>query len=161
MKSFTFYFHKWKKVFFRSLKRAARELEKRKYLLSKLPGSKKIQPVIDRYKFTFGVIIAIGICLSLTVFSVFLYEVTGTAKLDLSRPGYEGARQKIATSPPSEKSFDPGGPLDGEVLDDYLKKYKTQSQRIDKYDNFDPHLLDDTPLGLSSTQVGPSSGAPQ
>lgn len=119
---------------------------------------KRLRKLINHYKLVFGVGAAIVICLLLTVFSVLLYAITGTSKLDLSRPGYEDVRRKVAKVQPGEGSFEPSGPLDGKIIDDYLKKYQKQSQNLSKYDSFDPKLLDDAALGLSSVQTGPSDG---
>lgn len=128
------------------------KLAHHKYLFVKLPGGKKLHPFVRRYKFAFGVALAIIICLILTGFSVLLYVVTGTAKLDLSRPGYEGVRQKVVKSPPSQHGFSASGTLDEKTIDIYLENYKKQSQIISKYDNFNPRILDDVSLGFSTVQ---------
>ena len=91
--------------------------------------------------------------LLLTVFSLVLYVVTGASKLDLSRPGYEEVRQKVVKTPLRENAFEPNGALNSKIINDYLEKYKKQSQALNKYDTFDPHLLDDAPLGLTLPQT--------
>ncbi len=155
------YYKKGAQNTLRVMRSAGEKVERRKYLFAKLPGGKKLPSLVHRYTFAFGVLLAIIASLVLTVFSVLLYVVTGTAKLDLSRPGYEGVRQKVAKSSPSQHGFDPSGPLDSKIISEYLEDYKKQSQSISKYDNFNPRLLDDAPLGLHPTQTEPSDGATQ
>lgn len=140
------------------MRKLLESIEKRKTLLLKLPGSQEVQPLVNRHRLIFAISSAIVVSLLLTVFSILLYVVTGTSKLDLSRPGYEEVRQKITKTPPSTNSFEPNGSLDSKIIDDYLKRYKDQSQSLSKYDTFNSHLLDDAPLGLSTVQVGPSDG---
>lgn len=126
--------------------------QKAKTVISKIPGRRTAQIFINRYKLFFGITLAVCISLLLTVFSLSLYVITGTSKLDLSRPGYEEVRQKVEKAPLRENAFEPNGPLDSKIINDYLVKYKKQSQTLEKYDTFDPKLLDDAPLGLTPDQ---------
>lgn len=159
MKKLRYYFKKYSLPVLRFLRRLEETINSRKVILLKLPGSKKVQPLISRYTLAFSMFMAIVICLVLTVFSVLLYVITGTSKLDLSRPGYEEVRKQVTRTSPDESSFESSGSLDGKVLGDYLEKYKKQAQTLSKYDSFNPHLLDDTPLGLAPTVTGPADGA--
>lgn len=143
----------------RKLRRLGETIKSHRAVINRLPGGRKTQSLINRYKLLFGVGSAIVICLFLTVFSVLLYVVTGTSKLDLSRPGYEGARQKVTRTSANENSFGATGALDRKTVDAYLEKYKKQSQALGKYDHFDPKLLDDGPLGIGPAVIAPSDGA--
>jgi hypothetical protein len=159
MKKLEYYYKKNAAAILRALSDITRQIESHKMLLRKIPGSKKMRPIVNRYKLAFAITGAVIICLLLTVFSVVLYAITGTAKLDLSRPGYEEVRRQISKKSPSDTSFEPNGSLSSAIITDYLKEYKKQSSAINKYDNFNPRLLDDGSLGLSSTQLTPSDGA--
>ncbi len=150
MKKSIYYLKKASNIGLLLLRNIAFKIKEQKKVLIKLPGSRKVAPLIVRYRLLFSIGSAIVVCLLLTVFSVSLYVITGTSKLDLSRPGYEEVRKKVTRATVNESAFGSNGPLNAKIVNDYLKKYKKQSQDLSKYDNFDPKLLDDAPLGLSS-----------
>ena len=127
--------------------------DKTRTLISKVPGRRTAKSFITSHRFFFAITAVVVLSLLLTVFSLVLYVVTGTSKLDLSRPGYEEVRQKVVKTPLRENAFEPNGTLNSKIINDYLEKYKKQSQALNKYDTFDPHLLDDTPLGLTLPQT--------
>lgn len=122
-------------------------------IISRIPAKRTIRLLIQRHRLFFGIIGAVIISLGLTVFSLVLYVVTGTSNLDLSRPGYEEVRKKVVKTPLRENTFDPNGKLDTKIINDYLEKYKKQANSLNKYDTFDPRLLDDAPLGLTPTEA--------
>lgn len=137
-----------------------RRLQPEKRFLARLPGARKIQAFANRYKLLFAISSAIFVALALTAVSVFLYIITGTSKLDLSRPGYEGVREKVKQDNTDENSFGPNGALDDKTMKEFIDEYKKQSQRLSGYDAFNPKILDDNQLGLdTSTQTAPSDGA--
>lgn len=143
--------------FFTSIQK---RLQPEKRLLAKIPGARPIARFINQYRLFFAMLFAIIIALVLTAVSIFLYIVTGTSKLDLSRPGYEGAREKVRQAEADEKTFGPSGPIDEDTLKTFLDEYKKQAQRLNGYDTFSPKILEDNQLGLdSATQVAPSDGA--
>lgn len=146
---------------YRLILRFSHHFDRQKKAVTQLPGYSSAQDLINQYKLTFAIGSAIVICLLLTVASVFLYVITGTSKVDLSRPGYETARKKIDRDVDrQENDFETSGELDGKVMADYLKKYNKQTQILAGYDTFEPKLLDDTQLGLvTTTQIAPSDGA--
>ncbi|MGI8634990.1 MAG: hypothetical protein ACR2KZ_06270 [Segetibacter sp.] len=118
-----------------------------------------IKPVIGRYKLAFAIGAAIIATLCLTVVSVALYTITGSAKLDLSRPGYGPARKQLSKNDNRSNKFSSNGPLDVKTVTNYLKNYQTQSNELGSYDDFSKKLLDDAPLGLDGSSVAPSDGA--
>jgi hypothetical protein len=135
---------------------ASAGLVKRKPLLKKIPGVRHTKHLVGRYKLAFGLCGAIVISVILTAFSVILYEVTGSSKLDLSRPGYEAVRKKISKAPPVQDDFGPTGSLNSKIITQYLANYTKQTQALNSYDSFNPQLLDDTQLGLTDTTVAPT-----
>lgn len=114
----------------------------------------KILQFINRYKFISLLIGSIFIALSLTIISVSLYVVTGTSKLDLSRPGYESARRTINTENDEVgDSYVLGRTFDKSTLTQFIAQYKKRSAGLKYYDVFDPKLIEDTQLGLISTDT--------
>lgn len=118
-----------------------------------------IKPVIGRYRLAVAIGAAIIATLGLTVVSVVLYTITGSAKLDLSRPGYGPARKQLSKNDNRSNKFGSSGPLDATTVTNYLKNYQTQSSELGSYDDFSKKLLDDAPLGLAGNSVAPSDGA--
>ena len=106
---------------------------------------------IHRYRFRTVLAIAISITLILTIINVSLYNITGTAKLDLSRPGYEAARKKINNSEEFDTySFSPNDPLSQDTIKKYLYHYDKHLKRTQAYDRYDVSVIEDTNLGLNS-----------
>ncbi len=71
--------------------------------IKKLPAYRRAKKVVDEYKLIFAITSAIIVCFVLTAVSLLLYGLTGTSKVDLSRPGYELARKKIDRSSQSSQ----------------------------------------------------------
>lgn len=137
-----------------------RRLQPEKKFLSRLPGAQKVIAFANKYKLLFAIFSAILVALVMTAISVFLYIITGTSKLDLSRPGYEGAREKVKQAETTETTFGPNGSLDSKAMKQFMDEYKKQSQRLSGYDSFSPKILEDNQLGLDvTTQTAPSDGA--
>jgi hypothetical protein len=106
---------------------------------------------INRYRFRTMLAIAISITLMLTIINVSLYNITGTAKLDLSRPGYEAARKKINSSKEFDTySFSSNDPLSQDTIKKYLYHYDKHLKRTQAYDRYDVSVMDDANLGLNS-----------
>ncbi len=113
----------------------------------------------QRFGLPFGVLIAIIIALILTSINMTLYFVSGTSKLDLSRPGYESARDQIRRTNGSDQNFSANGDLDNAILKDFLKKYDNESKDLQQYSPFSENILDDEQLGITAQQAAPSDGA--
>lgn len=115
--------------------------------------------VASRFGLPFGIFLAIVAALLLTTISMTLYFVSGTAKLDLSRPGYESARTQIHRTDSSNQNFSSSGELDGAVIKDFLKKYDREAKDLQQYSSFNENILDDAQLGITVEVVAPSDGA--
>lgn len=113
----------------------------------------------QRYGLPFGIFLAIVGALLLTTISMTLYFVSGTAKLDLSRPGYESARTQIHRADGTDQNFSSNGELDGAVIKDFLKKYDSELKDLQHYGSFNENILDDAQLGITVEVVAPSDGA--
>jgi len=115
---------------------------------------------IRLYRLSFAIGGAILLTIALTVVSLALYNITGTSKLDLSRPGYDNARKLVKKNDiNNDDEFKSNGPINPDIVKEYLKQYDKQTNELDSYDNFSQKLLDDTVLGLTLEQTAPSDGA--
>ncbi len=88
------------------------------------------------------------VSLLLVILSMWLYNLSGAAQLDLSRPGYQDVRAKAQQSQPFE-GFDSTGALDSTSLDAFENLYRKQQQDINQKDKrFDAASLDDAHLEI-------------
>jgi hypothetical protein len=78
-----------------------------------------------------------------------LYNSSGAAQLDLSRPGYKDVRD-LAKRDTTSKSFPTNGVLDKEALDLFSKLYGEQSAKVVSADSFDASAISEESLQLLS-----------
>lgn len=97
-------------------------------------------------------LLAIVISLVLTIASLAIYHYSGDIYLDRSRPGYLPDDEEVETEEEDEEgeySFEKGGPVTKEVLDEYLKKLEVEVKALDEYQNpFDDEALSNEHFGL-------------
>ena len=109
-------------------------------------------------------IISIAITLSLTTVSLAIYHYSGDIYLDRSRPGYLPDDTEVEEEEETEEgdyTFDKTGPLTGEVLDEYLKKFQIEVDALNAYQNpFDESALSDAQFGLEAKKQ-PEQPQPQ
>ncbi len=117
--------------------------------------------MLAEYRLVAAIAAAVCVALVLTFVSLLLYTLTGTAALDLSRPGYEDARQKVKRET-SDDTFSATGDINKAIIGDYLLRYQKTQQPLKSYDSFDPNIVSDTQLNLNDASVNTSSdGASQ
>lgn len=102
-----------------------------------------------RHKLVTLVVLTIGISLTLVGVSLGLYNSSGAAQLDLSRPGYEAARNKTITHD-SFDSFEQSGRIDEKALELYRKLYDQQMKEVTAVDPFGGTVMSDEALGLGA-----------
>jgi hypothetical protein len=89
------------------------------------------------------------ISLFLVSVALSLYNSSGAAQLDLSRPGYQDVRD-LAKRDTVSKSFPASGVLDKEALDLFSKLYGEQSAKVVSADSFDASAISEDSLQLLS-----------
>ena len=97
----------------------------------------------------FFVLIAGVILLSTFLVSVALslYNSSGAAQLDLSRPGFQEVR-KQASRDTTTKTFPSTGTLDKAALDNFSKLYSEQAAKVSQTQGFDAAALSEESLQL-------------
>lgn len=107
-----------------------------------------------RRRMVLALLITLSITLVLTSISMYLYVRSGTAGLDLSRPGLSKERGSIQ----KEKTFDfaSTGTLTKTDFSNFKKLYDEQRSVLRSAGSFDPDVLTDASLGL----VIPEAAAP-
>lgn len=80
-----------------------------------------------------------------------MYNSSGAAQLDLSRPGYVSVRSKVDTSDSDFQNYPANGPMNKGVIDDFKALLNKQAQKIVGVDAFGGSPLDPAALGISDT----------
>lgn len=101
-----------------------------------------------RHRFLILIILTMLISLVLVIVAMILYNVSGDAQLDLSRPGYQSVSDQVERGN-SIEGFNPSGAVTGDVIDDFLKQYDEQATKAKAVDAFNgdplnPELLEFT-----------------
>ena len=91
----------------------------------------------DEHRFLFLVFGSIVVAVMLVFVALSLYVSSGTAQLDLSRPGYQAIREQVHEDT-SFNGFDANGPLDKKALTQFQSMYDAklkEAQSVDAYGN--------------------------
>lgn len=117
----------------------------------------KVTESMDRIPAKWQFVVFLGatlvITIALTILAYSLYLISGTAQLDLSRPGYKQALSEVSPSDNDNYDFSATGALDRKALDEFKNKYDTLIGKTKGYSAFDPGALSDEQLNLNDTTV--------
>ncbi len=101
---------------------------------------------IARHRFFILVFATIVIAFILVVISLVMYNVTGAAQLDFSRPGLQSVRDQVERNDTID-GFSAIGTVDKDVIKSYLEQYDEQAAKTTAVDAFggdplNPELLE-------------------
>jgi len=104
---------------------------------------------VERHRFMVLISGTIVVAIILTIVSMVMYEVSGTAQLDLSRPGYQSVSDQIDTDN-QIKDYSAIGPVNTDTVNEFLKLYDEQAKKakaVDAYsgDPLNPDVLEFSP----------------
>ncbi|MES2876648.1 MAG: hypothetical protein V4678_04225 [Patescibacteria group bacterium] len=104
---------------------------------------------VQEHKFIAMIAVVIVISMFLVYVALSLYESSGTLQLDLSRPGYDSAREEAVKDNEVFKGFSADGKIDQAALDEFDKLYREKAAEglIDIAD-FSGDALSDATLTL-------------
>jgi hypothetical protein len=107
------------------------------------------------HKHNFLIFITLSIVISAVVvyISMQMYNSSGAAQLDLSRPGYVSVRSKVNASDGYFEAYQANGTINKGVIDNFKKLFNKQAQKIEAVDAFGGSPLDSTALGISDTST--------
>lgn len=97
--------------------------------------------VWQRHRFFMLVAIVIAVSCLMVVIGMYVYNTSGAAQVDLSRPGYKSV-QREATRDSADDSFPSTGKLDSDAFDSFDKMYDNHARQVVGVDSFDPTALD-------------------
>lgn len=108
---------------------------------------------INKHSFLMFITFSILISAVVVYISMQMYNSSGTAQLDLSRPGYVSVRSKVDTSDSDFPTYQANGVINKGVIDNFKALFKKQAQKIEAVDAFGGSPLDSTALGISDTST--------
>jgi len=89
----------------------------------------------DKHRLSLLLIITVLISLVLTVVSMVAYNASGTAQLDLSRPGYSSVSDKVDKTDKITE-YSSFGTVDKDSIDEFTKLYDEQAIKTKAVDAF-------------------------
>ncbi len=104
------------------------------------------------WRHRFLVLIAGVIMLSfiMVIIGMYIYNTSGAAQVDLSRPGYQSV-QKEASRDTTDDSFASTGKLDKEAFNSFDSMYADHARQVVGVDSFDPKAVDPNTLLFGSS----------
>lgn len=102
----------------------------------------------EQHKFMVLVGLTIIISLFLVMISLQLYNRSGAAQLDLSRPGYQSVREQAGRRV-EFTGFPSTGPLSKEALDSFRSLYDVQVKEATSVNSFGGDVMSDAALNLT------------
>lgn len=92
---------------------------------------------------------SVAIAFVLVMVSMALYNSSGAAQLDLSRPGYKSVQDQVSRTDNFE-SFPATGPVTNAILDQFRNLFDRQVKPVDNADAFSPAALEDQALSIDA-----------
>jgi len=92
-------------------------------------------PFWDRHRLSLLLICTVAIALIMTVISVVIYNTSGAAQLDLSRPGYLSVSDKVEKTDEID-TYSASGPVNKETIEEFIKMYDAQAAKAKAVDAF-------------------------
>lgn len=106
----------------------------------------------QQHKFMVLVGMTIIVALALVSVSLWLYNSSGAAQLDLSRPGYQDVRDQAKQSK-DFTGFSSTGAIDKEALDEFRRLYDEQLEEATAVESFGGDVMSDEALGLNAAST--------
>ena len=89
----------------------------------------------DQHRFMLLIGLTILISIVLVIVSMVIYNVSGSAQLDLSRPGYQSVSDKVEADDQIDE-YNASGPVNKTAVDEFTKLYDAQATKAKATDAF-------------------------
>lgn len=113
----------------------------------------------ERHRFFVLIAGVILVSIFLVSVSLSLYNYSGAAQLDLSRPGYQDVRDK-AKRDTTSTAFPATGVLDKAAYDQFRKLYSERTAKVLSVDSFDAKALSEESLQVLDSQHAQDTQTP-
>lgn len=88
-----------------------------------------------KHRLSLLLILTVLIALLMTTISVIIYNTSGAAQLDLSRPGYQSVSDKVEVTDNID-TYSASGPVNKDSINEFMKLYDGQASKAKKVDAF-------------------------
>lgn len=105
--------------------------------------------LLTEHRLTILIAASIVIALVFTAIGLMLYNTSGTAQLDLSRPGFEGVDKMVKDRQTDLVEYPAVGPINEETLAQFDKLYQTQLKNVTSVDAFGGDPMTPDALGIN------------
>ena len=89
----------------------------------------------DRHRLSLLLILTVSIATIMTIVSVIIYNSTGAAQLDLSRPGYRSVSGQVEKTDAID-TYSSSGAINKETIEEFMKLYDAQASKAKAVDAF-------------------------
>lgn len=104
----------------------------------------------DKHGFLLFITISILISSFIVIISMTMYNGSGAAQLDLSRPGYIDVRSQATTDEGDFQNFSSIGTINKDVIKDFKTLYDKQVKKVKAVDAFGGSPLNPVALGIAA-----------
>jgi len=115
------------------------------------PEVEAIEPLSfwDRHRFLLLIGLTITVALGLVSVSLVMYNVSGAALLDFSRPGFQSVASQADKSSADFKTYSASGPVNAKTIQEFQTLYDAQAKSVKSVDAFggDPLNADTIEFG--------------
>ncbi|MGH7218533.1 MAG: hypothetical protein ACREGE_03785 [Candidatus Microsaccharimonas sp.] len=82
----------------------------------------------DRHRLSLLLILTVIIAIIMTIVSVIIYNSSGAAQLDLSRPGYRSVSDQIERDDTIDE-YSASGPINTDTIQEFITLYDEQAEK--------------------------------
>ncbi len=104
----------------------------------------------DKHSFLIFITLSIFIAAGIVLISMTMYNGSGAAQLDLSRPGYVSVRSQATTDSDDFLNFPSTGAISKNDMSNFKTLYSKQAQRVETVDAFGGDPLSPDALNISA-----------
>lgn len=104
----------------------------------------------SKHRFELMIVLAILISSVMVMISMSLYDNSGAAQLDLSRPGYKDVRAQVVIGD-DFKTYPSTGSINWTTVTEFKSLFNQQAKKIELIDAFSGDPLSPDALGISIT----------
>lgn len=108
------------------------------------------QSFISAHKFIVLVVLAIIVSIILVIISLEIYNRSGAAQLDLSRPGYRSVSQEAVTNDNSFLVYPSSGEVNRMTVNEFKALFDKQMQNVNTIDAYGGDPLSSEALQLNA-----------
>lgn len=108
---------------------------------------------VQKHKYVLMIATVLITASVLVIIAMNLYNSSGTAQIDLSRPGYQSVREKSRSAGNDDEAFPSVGRLDKDAIEKFRTLYDARSKRVTTVDGFKNDVLSDESLSIYAEPI--------